>query len=88
MITKQDSNNIQDIFKPLFEAITNNFGKVSDELKIQREQFNKLITSHEELEHEIRFLRIYLGLKKGDQFKVKTPNEDLKKLIKYHSIKE
>ena len=38
-------NNIQDIYKPLFEAIVNNFGKVSDELKIQREQFNKLIAS-------------------------------------------
>ena len=88
MITKQDSNNIQDIFKPLFEALITNFGKVSDELKMQREQLDKLIASHEELEHEIRFLRIYLGLKKGDPFKVKTPNEDLKKLIKYHSIKE
>ena len=88
MTTNKDSKSLIDIFKPLFETITANFGKVGNELNIQREQLDKLIASHEELEHEIRFLRIYLGLKKGDPFKVKTPNEDLKKLIKYHSIKE
>ena len=88
MITDKEKNGFINITRPLFETITANFGKVGNELNIQREQLDKLIASHEELEHEIRFLRIYLGLKKGDQFKVKTPNEDLKKLIKYHSIKE
>ncbi len=65
MITKQDSNNIQDIFKPLFEAITNNFGKVSAELKIQREElnklkkfnFNRMVEIIDELQRDVKILR-------------------------------
>ena len=65
MITKQDSNNIQDIFKPLFEAITTNFGKVSDELKMQRQEliklkkfnFNRMVDIIDELQRDVKILR-------------------------------
>ena len=42
MITDKEKNEFINITRPLFETITANFGKVYNELKIQREQLDKL----------------------------------------------
>ena len=65
MITNKDSKNIQDIFTPLFDAITNNFGKVSAELKTQQEQldklknfnFNRMVNVIDELQRDVARLQ-------------------------------
>ena len=65
MITKQDSKSLTDIFKPLFETITANFGKVYNELKIQREQldklknfnFNRMVNVIDELQRDVARLQ-------------------------------
>ena len=65
MITNKDSKNIQDIFTPLFETITANFGKVETVMKTQQEQldklknfnFNRMVNVIDELQRDVARLQ-------------------------------